>query len=183
MKNETLKTLTLHSDNKMFWKTVKPMISNKSINRESINLVRGDKILSENLEVAKTFNAFFSNIVKEMNVSLDQELLTEADHIEDPVLRIIERFKKHTSVVAIFENHKDSTFSFRHISLDEITKEIKRLEVKKACQDMDFPTKVIKNNSDIFADFFFLNLNNCIVSSVFPSNFKNAETSPVQKKN
>ena len=177
-----MKTLTLHSDNKMFWKTVKPMISNKSINRESINLVRGDKILSENLEVAKTFNAFFSNIVKEMNVSLDQELLTEADHIEDPVLRIIERFKKHTSVVAIFENHKDSAFSFRHISLDEITKEIKRLEVKKACQDMDFPTKVIKNNSDIFADFFFLNLNNCIVSSVFPLNLKSPEASPLQKK-
>ena len=92
-----------------------------------------------------------------MNISLGQELLkrTEADHIEDPVLRIIERFKKHPSVVATFENHKDNAFSFRHVSLNEITKEIKRLDVKKACQDTDVATKVIKNNSDIFANFFF----------------------------
>ena len=119
---------------------MKPMFSNKSVNRESITLVKRDKILSENLEVAETFNAFFSNIVKQMNIARGQELLTEADHIEDPVLRIIERFKKHPSVVAIFENHKDSAFSFRYVSLDEITKEIKRLDVK-----------IIKN-------FFFFNL-------------------------
>ena len=115
----------------MFWKTVKPMFSNKNVNRESITLVKGDKIWSENLEIAETFNAFFSNIVKEMNISLGQELLTEADHIEDAVLRIIERFKKHPSVVAIFENHKDSAFSFRHVSLDEITKEIKKIKCEE----------------------------------------------------
>ena len=40
------------------------------------------------------------------------------------------------------------------------------------CQVTDIATKVIKNNSDDkFADFSFLNLSNCIVSSVFPSNF------------
>ena len=59
---------------------------------------------------------------------------------------------------------------------------MKRLDVKKACQDTNIATKVIKNNSDIFADFFFLNLNNCITSSVFPSNLKNAEITPVYKK-
>ena len=53
--------------------------------------------------------------------SLGQELLTEADNIEDLVLRIIERFTKHPSVVATFENHKDNAFSFTHVLLDEIT--------------------------------------------------------------
>ena len=65
-------------------------------------------------------------------------------------------------MVAIFENHKDSAFRFRHVSLHEIPKEIKRLDVKKACQDTDIPTKVIKNNRDIYENFFFFNLNNCI---------------------
>ena len=49
---------------------------------------------------------------------------------------------------------------------------------KKACQDTDIATKVIKNSSNIFAGFFFLNLNSYIASSVFPSNLKNAD-SPV----
>ena len=49
------------SDNKMCWKTVKSMFANKFVNRESITLGKGDNILSENLEVAETFNTFFSN--------------------------------------------------------------------------------------------------------------------------
>ena len=117
-----------------------------------------------------------------MNMSLGLGLLNEVDNIEDPVLRIIEKFKKHPSLVAIFENYKDSTFHFRHVSLDEITKELNRLDEKKACQKSNFVTKVNKNNSDIFADFFSFNLNNYIALSVFPSNFKNAEMTPVHKK-
>ena len=79
---------------------------------------------SENLEV---FNVFFSNVVKAMNISLGQELLTELDHTENRVLKIIVKLKKHPNVVAIFENYKDNAFSFRHVSLDEITKEMKNL--------------------------------------------------------
>ena len=33
------------SENKIFWKTMKPMFSNKSVNRERITLVKGHKIL------------------------------------------------------------------------------------------------------------------------------------------
>ena len=138
--------------------------------------------MSENLEVAETFNTFFTNIVYKINIYLGQKLLTEADHIEDPVLRTTERFKKHPSVVAIFENHENSGFSFRQESLDEITKGIKRLNVKEACQDTNIAIEVIKSNRNIFADFIFLNLNNCITSSVFPSNLENAEITPVLKK-
>ena len=111
-----------------------------------------------------------------MNISLDQELLTEADHIEDPVLKIIERFKKHPIVDAIFENHKDGAFSFRHASLDEITKEIKRLTRRLVTMQI-----FLLKNSDIFAYFFFLNLNNCIASPVFSSNLKNAKVTAVHK--
>ena len=151
------------------------MFSNKGVNRESVTLVKDSKIFSENVEVAETFNAFFSNLVREMNKSLGQEPLTEADHIEDPVLRIIKRFKKHP----MLENHMDNAVSFRNVSIDEITKKVKSLHVKKACQNTDIATKVIKNNSDILADFFFLNLNSCIASSLFPSNLKNTETTPL----
>ena len=54
--------------------------------------------------------------------------------------------------------------------------------MENACQNTNIPTKVIKNNSDVFADFFFFNLNKCKVSSVFPSNLKIAEMTPVHKK-
>ena len=80
-------------------------------------------------------------------------------------------------MIAILENHKDNVFSFKHVSLDETTKEKKILDVKKACQDTDIATKVIKNDSDIFAYYIW-----SIALSVFPSNFKNNDIIPVQKK-
>ena len=82
-------------------------------------------------------------MVEEVDISLGQERLTEADHIGDLNLRIIKRYKKnikkHPTVVTIFENHGDSAFSFKRVSLDEITKKIS-LDVKKACQDTNIAT-------------------------------------------
>lgn len=43
----------------MFWKTGKPIFSNKSVNREGATPLTDDKILLENLEVAETFTFFF----------------------------------------------------------------------------------------------------------------------------
>ena len=64
--NDTLKI----SENKMFWKTVKPMISNKCVNRDSITLVKDGNFFLENLEITETFNVTFLNLVKEMDISL-----------------------------------------------------------------------------------------------------------------
>ena len=54
--------------------------------------------------------------------------------------------------------------------------------MNKACQDTDIATKAIKNNSDIYADFFFLNHRNCIALLVFSSNLKNADITLANKK-
>ena len=66
--------------------------------------------------------------------------------------------------------------------MDEIKKKILNLDVKKACQDTDTPTKIIREKCDIFADFIFQNFNNGIASSVFPASVKNANITPVHKK-
>ena len=44
------------TDNRAFWKIVKPKISDKVKIRSKINLVEDDKILSQDAEIAKTFN-------------------------------------------------------------------------------------------------------------------------------
>ena len=36
-------------------------------------------------------------------------------------------------------------------------------------QDSDIPTKLIKNNSGLFVDFLFTNLNDSMTQSTFPS--------------
>ena len=57
-----------------------------------------------------------------------------------------------------------------------------RLDAGKASQDTDIPTKIIKENADIVADFIYQNFNNAIACSVFPVNLKHANVTSVHKK-
>lgn len=50
------------TDDKKFWKTVKPLFSDKSSHRQNINLVENDTTLNDNQVVADAFNNYFNNI-------------------------------------------------------------------------------------------------------------------------
>ena len=56
------------------------------------------------------------------------------------------------------------------------------LDTTKSSQDTDIPTKIIKQNSDIFASFVRKSFNNMIDSSTFPAPLKLAHITPVFKK-
>ena len=56
------------------------------------------------------------------------------------------------------------------------------MKANKATQNTDIPTKLIKENSDIFADFIFKNLTDTISQSVFPSALKLPNITPVHEK-
>ena len=48
-------------DNKSFWKTVKPFLSDKTHGNDKIHLIENDELLKTDLETAEVFNEFFSN--------------------------------------------------------------------------------------------------------------------------
>ena len=50
------------TDNKFFWKIVKPKILDNVKTSSKITFVEDDKILSQNNEIAKTFNEYLINI-------------------------------------------------------------------------------------------------------------------------
>ena len=62
-------------------------------------------------------------------------------------------------------------------------KVINNLNVAKSCQMNDIPTKVIKINKDIFANFITDHFNYCIAYGDFPNELENADVIPVHKKN
>ena len=45
-------------DNREFWKTLNPLFSEKSYSKESISLINKDGLITENKDLAKTFNIF-----------------------------------------------------------------------------------------------------------------------------
>ena len=88
---------------KKFWKTVKPLLSDKSVSREKINLTENEKMLTSEFETAETFNNFFSNIVQEDNISKFNSNNSVTVFVKDPVFKAILKFKNHPSILAIQE--------------------------------------------------------------------------------
>ena len=76
------------SDNKTFWKTVKPFISNKCRSSENIILVKGDDTISDKGQVANIFNEFFANVVKNLNIAINEDILSDTKGIDDTVLKV-----------------------------------------------------------------------------------------------
>ena len=58
------------NDNKKFWKIVKPLFFEKVNKNENITLVENNNIISSEIEISEKLNAFFSNIVKELNIKI-----------------------------------------------------------------------------------------------------------------
>ena len=87
-------------DNKKFWKIISPLFSNKIKSKDKITLVESDEIISSDIEVAKTFQNFFSSIAKNLNIQRDETRLSKTTQV-NPVLACIEKFSKHPSIVSI----------------------------------------------------------------------------------
>ena len=97
------------SDNKTFWKTVKPFLSDKIVSKEQIFLVENDEIESK---IAVSLNSFFSNIVKNLKIPgyrpHNDSLFENAS---DPVIL---KYRNHPSILTIGEvcKKKNQTRSF-----------------------------------------------------------------------
>ena len=78
------------TDNKSFWKTVKPFSSNKVQFSERINLTdKSDSLLTDCGKVEKELNRFFSSVVKNLIIPSYEGCDPLSDNIFNPTLKAI----------------------------------------------------------------------------------------------
>ena len=94
-------------------------------------LVKENNVIPDNGKTADVFNNFFDNAVKNLNITISGDILYEASNIKDPVLKAIEKHKKHPSIKAIAGISKNDNFILEKISYEEILHEIKQVIYKK----------------------------------------------------
>ena len=139
--------------NKKFWIVMRPLFSNKGGVKDNIVLVKDDKIISDDTEVAQTFNDFFANAVSSLDITENKLLLTETKNANGGVEEVIKRFEIHPSIISIKENVKiDTRFKFSEIKVDDIRNEIKCLKPNKAATFKNIPTKQLKRSVDIISE-------------------------------
>ena len=162
-------------DNKTFWKTIKPFLSDKVTSTQKKN----DKIVKNDNDAARILNTFFSNILRDLKIPDYNNFDPMAENIEESVLKAILKYRNHPRILTIGEVFKkNSQFSFKCVDKDEILKEILNLDASKVCQDSDIPSRNIKENADIFTGILNFNFNNSIYQSESPSILKLANIAP-----
>ena len=111
---------------------------------------------------------FFNNAVKNLNITVSGNILCEVNNMKNPVLKAIEKYKKHPSIKAVLGISKNDNFILEKVFYEEILHKTKQLDTRKTCQETELPSKIIKMNSDIFSAFLHQNFNDTIATSVFP---------------
>ena len=151
-------------DNKKFRKTVKSFFSDKSNNFENIFLIENSNLLTDDFEIAETFNKYFQNLVPNLDLKVPSKLLCQTPENGDEVLAAIYKYQNHKSIKTILEKCNFS-FSFKAVSLTDIEKEMKSLNTIKASHSSDIPTKVLKQNVDFFSSFIlsYVNKSTCLL--------------------
>ena len=63
------------SDNRKFWQIIKPNCTDKTLKDERITVVAGDKVITEEKDVAKIFNDHFEKTVETLKI--DRSILSD----------------------------------------------------------------------------------------------------------
>ena len=132
------------SDNKSFWKTVKPLFSSKGSYNANIKLTDKDEIIQNDENVAETLNSFFENAVSSLKLNENSFVINNKHkNIQDPIEKIIAKYQFHPSILIIKNKIANTnTFRFKHVMLSDIKNEIKGLNPNKATTYNNIPPKI-----------------------------------------
>ena len=88
------------ADNKKFWQTIKPFLSEKTKSREKITLIENENLVSDDTEVANCLNNSFSDIVK--NLEIPKYEVEDDLHLNmnsHPSLKAVFKYKNNPSII------------------------------------------------------------------------------------
>ena len=123
------------------------------------------KIITEEKEVAETFNKFFVEKVEDLKHGIDKTL------IEDPLVRLKERMKNNTC-----------TLEFKTVTHKQLASHLRKLKKKKSSGiDGLSQENLIMGAANLLAPLTAI-VNQSILDGEFPNGWKEALVTPVLKK-
>ena len=96
--------LKVFEDNKMFWRAVKPLFSEKVKSKTNITLIENEKMITDKKEVAEILNTFFIEAAQNLDIDMfndDREGELQCNKIDEIIDNIIEKYKLHPSILKI----------------------------------------------------------------------------------
>ena len=119
----------------------KPYFSDKGSNSNQVTLLENKPLLTDDKDIVKTMNNFFINITKNLN------LKPYKDYSLTDIIEISSNFDNHISKKKIkqsFPNITSGDFNFQGVSMEEVKKKKKKLNVKKPSTNGSIPATILK---------------------------------------
>ena len=87
------------TDNKLFWKTIKPLPSDRCIQSSSISLVGNDNVISDDSEFPKIFSSYFEKTAIELRIKEYENFDTNPNsRSQDYVDIAINKYQNHPGI-------------------------------------------------------------------------------------
>ena len=170
------------TDNKSFWKHMKPLFSEKYNSTKHIILIEGEEIISDDIKVAETMKDFFANSILNFNIRGHGNTCSP-NHTVETISKIIATFTNHPSILKIEDRVQTTTkFSLSCVNEKRITEVICSLDISKPTTFNNIPAKILVQSCDICSTHLTDIFNSSMINRIFPSALKMADISPVHKK-
>jgi hypothetical protein len=166
IKNYFLERCSGGPNSKDFWPTIKPFLTNKGLRSDAtITLCNDDKIVTDQREVGELFNSHYVNIASDIGSgrSIDPE--------------------SHPSILAISTNNGIHPFKFRKTTTKFVSEQIDKIGLRKATGVDGISPKLIRLAKPALVGPLTDLINMSISSGTFPDRLKEAQVTPVFKKN
>ena len=176
--------------NKNFWTFIKPFLTNKGFfENKNITLIEGNKIKTNERELAKTFNEHYINIV-EKNSGIKPKDISQCDknqNIHKTIKEIVKSYENHSSILQIKHKICSSSFHvkeklrFHFVNEIEIKKLMQGLNPKKATGIDTISPKLIKVAVEFLTPLLTKSINSSTEHNIFPDLAKTALVIPLDK--
>ena len=146
---------------------------------KNIVLSENGVLIKDEEKSANIFNNFFVNIESNLVIKKTQhEFLNITDNSQDRIENGICKYENHILIKKHMQG-ANSSFVFEAVTKEKIEKLITNLNIKKAVQSNDIPTKLAKEFGYSFSKYIATSINRCTTGGTFVNAFKKAEVRPM----
>ena len=168
------------TDNRVFWKTVKPFLSQKVTKHFKIKFAEDEKTISRDDQIAKKLSKYFINIPS-LNMPSNGYKCPYSSE-QDPILKILDKYRDQPSIKLIKAKNNPQVFKFNQIDTEEVKKSFQSLDPKNTAQKDDIITSLLKKNLDFLQSTQCGDIDNSVRFLKCSNELKQADIVPAHKK-
>ena len=148
-----------------FWNNLRSLLPNKGKKQSKIRLIDNERVNTDSLSVAETFNNYFCEVAR-----------------SDRDCKEMVEFVDHPSVKVIAEKTRDNCFNLVPVDVSYIRKILDSLDPREAVGCDKIPQRLLRLSSPVIAEPITRLINYFITNRQWPIVWKSSDVAPVFKK-